>query len=202
MDDKCNCTFTYTLAAWLLRFWLGTRGVITGLVKFYGDKKTLTAEALELKKEDPAGFAEMLSAPGSDAFYEVTKGFGFSAYKAMPADGIPMSVAGFKANPLMPSFMVEPYAWVLGPALVLTGLALIFGFCSRLTLFVSGLLYISLTYGFLILEKQLLPADCTLGVASLAVHMLLIVAALMLSDYNKLQLLDDKKICKLLCKNK
>ena len=68
-----------------------------------------------------------------------------------------MSMEGFMASPLMPNFAVAPYAMVLGYALIALGLALLLGVCTRVTLFLMGLLYVSLTYGFIILEMLAPP---------------------------------------------
>ena len=186
MEDKCNCneSFTYTLAFWVLRFWLATRAIFTGLVKFQGMKQSVKAEFADLEPAD-------IEALGPQA-YDLVPGLGLKLYHALPAKG-PMSVESFQQSPLMPSFMVPPYAAVLGWALIILGVTLLFGICTRVTLFLQGLLYVSLTYGFVILEPKLGP-DSAAGAAFLGVHALLIVAALMLAKYNKFELLDDKKI--------
>jgi hypothetical protein len=88
MEDKCNCneTFTYTLAFWVLRFWLATRAIFTGLVKFQGMKEVVKADYADWTKED----VEML---GKDA-YDLVPGLGFNLYHALPAKG-PMSIESF-----------------------------------------------------------------------------------------------------------
>ena len=97
--------------------------------------------------------------------------------------------------------MVEPYAFVLGFALIGLGVALLAGICTRVTLFLMGLLYISLTWGFIILEPSMGPSAAA-GIAYLGVHMVLIVAALMLADYNKFELVKCGKIGFCKCCNK
>ena len=101
----------------------------------------------------------------------------------------------------MPSFMVEPYAFVLGFALIGLGLTTLLGICTRLSLFLMGLLYISLTYGFIILEPSMGPSAAA-GIAYLGVHLLIIVAGLFLADYNKFELLPCKKFGFCKCCNK
>ena len=115
----------------------------------------------------------------------------FSSYHGLPEKG-PMTIETFSASPLMPSFMVEPYAAVLGYALVALGITVLLGICTRVSLFLMGLLYISLTWGFIILEPNMGPSAAA-GIAYLGVHMVLIVAALLLADYNKFELLPCKK---------
>ena len=187
MEDKCKCdceSFSYTLAFWVLRFWLATRAIFTGLVKFQGPKETLKPEYADMDKD-------MLEALGSQA-YDVAPGLGINLYHGLPQKG-PMSLESFEASPLMPSFMVFPYAAVLGYLLVLVGITTLLGICTRVSLFVQGMLYVSLTYGFVILEPKLGP-DSAAGAAYLGVHVLIVAAALFLAKYNKIELLNDKKL--------
>ena len=199
---------TYTMAFWLLRIWLALRAIGTGLTKFQGK---VTAEVLNQEKADSikelvAGgmsqeeAAEVLSGM-PDTISQVVDGLSFSAYHGLPEKG-PMTVETFSASPLMPSFMVQPYAYVLGFALIALGVTLLLGVCTRLTLFAMGLLYISLTWGFIILEPSMGP-NAAAGIAYLGVHMVLIVAALFLADYNRLELFSCKKLgfCKCSCNN-
>ena len=186
------------MAFWLLRFWLAARAIGTGLTKFIGKvegeipnpefeakiKETMAdglsrSEAMEIVTDVPEkirGTMDVIS---------------FSSYHGLPEKG-PMTIETFSASPLMPSFMVEPYAAVLGSALVALGITVLLGICTRVSLFLMGLLYISLTWGFIILEPNMGPSAAA-GIAYLGVHMVLIVAALLLADYNKFELLPCKK---------
>ena len=186
------------MAFWLLRFWLAARAIGTGLTKFIGKvegeipnpefeakiKETMAdglsrSEAMEIVTDVPekiSGTMDVIS---------------FSSYHGLPEKG-PMTIETFSARPLMPSFMVEPYAAVLGYALVALGITVLLGICTRVSLFLMGLLYISLTWGFIILEPNMGPSAAA-GIAYLGVHMVLIVAALLLADYNKFELLPCKK---------
>ena len=187
------------MAFWLLRFWLAARAIGTGLTKFIGKvegeipnpefeakiKETMAdglsrSEAMEIVTDVPekiSGTMDVISC--------------FSSYHGLPEKG-PMTIETFSASPLMPSFMVEPYAAVLGYALVALGITVLLGICTRVSLFLMGLLYISLTWGFIILEPNMGPSAAA-GIAYLGVHMVLIVAALLLADYNKFELLPCKK---------
>ena len=193
-----SANLTYTRSFWLLRFWLAARAIGTGLTKFIGKvegeipnpefeakiKETMAdglsrSEAMEIVTDVPekiSGTMDVIS---------------FSSYHGLPAKG-PMTIETFSASPLMPSFMVEPYAAVLGYALVALGITVLLGICTRVSLFLMGLLYISLTWGFIILEPNMGPSAAA-GIAYLGVHMILIVAALLLADYNKFELLPCKK---------
>ncbi len=187
------------MAFWLLRFWLAARAIGTGLTKFQGSKEVvknaegLTAEEIEAMQLIGAGAGG--GAP-TEKITETVQVLGLEFYHGLPERG-PMTVETFSASPLMPSFMVTPYAWALGYALVALGVALALGICTRVTLFFMGLLYISLTWGFIIMEPSMGPAAAA-GIAYLGVHILLIVGALMLADYNKFELVKCK--CGCLCK--
>ena len=167
------------MAFWLLRFWLAARAIGTGLTKFIGKvegeipnpefeakiKETMAdgltrSEAMEIVTDVPekiSGTMDVIS---------------FSSYHGLPEKG-PMTIETFSASPLMPSFMVEPYAAVLGYALVALGITVLLGICTRVSLFLMGLLYISLTWGFIILEPNMGPSAAA-GIAYLGVHMVLI----------------------------
>ncbi len=195
------------MAFWLLRFWLAARAIGTGLTKFIGKvegeipnpefeakiKETMAdgltrSEAMEIVTDVPekiSGTMDVIS---------------FSSYHGLPEKG-PMTIETFSASPLMPSFMVEPYAAVLGYALVALGITVLLGICTRVSLFLMGLLYISLTWGFIILEPNMGPSAAA-GIAYLGVHMVLIVAALLLADYNKFELLPCKKFGFCKCSSK
>ena len=160
------------MAFWLLRFWLAARAIGTGLTKFIG----------KVEGEIPN--------PEFEAKIKETMADGLSRSEAMEiVTDVPEKIS---ASPLMPSFMVEPYAAVLGYALVALGITVLLGICTRVSLFLMGLLYISLTWGFIILEPNMGPSAAA-GIAYLGVHMVLIVAALLLADYNKFELLSCKK---------
>ena len=189
---------TYTMAFWLLRFWLAARAIGTGLTKFIGkvngeipnpeyEAKIKEAMADGLSRSEAAELVADVPEKISGTIDVIS----ISTYHGLPEKG-PMTIDTFSASPLMPSFMVGPYAAVLGYALIALGLTVLLGICTRVSLFLMGLLYISLTWGFIILEPNMGPSSAA-GIAYLGVHMLLIVAALFLADYNKFELLPCKK---------
>lgn len=191
---------TYTMAFWLLRFWLAARAIGTGLTKFQGTKEVVK-DAGGLSADDVDILQDMASnaagGPPVEKVTETVQALGFHFYHGLPAKG-PMTVDTFSASPLMPSFMVQPYAFVLGYALIALGVALLLGICTRVSLFLMGLLYISLTWGFIILEPSMGP-NAAAGIAYLGVHLVLIVGALLLADYNKFELVKCKCGCKCGC---
>ena len=189
---------TYTMAFWLLRFWLVARAIGTGLTKFIGkvngeianpeyEAKIKEAMADGLSRSEAAELVTDVPEKISGTIDVIS----ISTYHGLPEKG-PMTIETFSASPLMPSFMVGPYSAVLGYALIALGLTVLLGICTRVSLFLMGLLYISLTWGFIILEPNMGPSAAA-GIAYLGVHMLIIVAALFLADYNKFELLPCKK---------
>ena len=186
------------MAFWLLRFWLAARAIGTGLTKFIGkvngeianpeyEAKIKEAMADGLSRSEAAELVTDVPEKISGTIDVIS----ISTYHGLPEKG-PMTSETFSASPLMPSFMVGPYSAVLGYALIALGLTVLLGICTRVSLFLMGLLYISLTWGFIILEPNMGPSAAA-GIAYLGVHMLTIVAALFLADYNKFELLPCKK---------
>ncbi len=194
------------MAFWLLRFWLAARAIGTGLTKFQGKVNAEVPnmeKVKELKELIAAGMSETEAkaavAEMPDTVEKIVDTLSFSFYSGLPEKG-PMTVETFSASPLMPAFAVTPYSYMLGFALIGLGLTLLLGICTRLSLFLMGLLYVSLTWGFIVLEPSMGPSAAA-GIAYLGVHMVLIVGALMLADYNRLELLPCGKfrMCKCSC---
>ncbi len=151
----------------LLRLWLGVRAVQTGIEKYSG-----TRSGAELVKVDGAANEEGLTAGASAKFYALEN------YHGVPA---PL-MSKFEAEPLMPGFGLPIYDKILGPVLIALGLTILLGIAYRSSLFLLGLLYISLTWGLILLKEDG-------GVSWLGIHMILIVMALALAQYNRLAIL-------------
>jgi thiosulfate dehydrogenase [quinone] large subunit len=159
----------YTLAFLVLRGWLAVRALATGLEKF-GVYATVRKPLIDPKTgmEDPSG-----------ALVEVkTKVYALTNYTAMP----PALRERLANEPLLPKFTFVPFEQLLGPALILTGLMLLLGLGTRVSLFVQGLLYIALTFGLILIRQD----D---GVAWLGIHVALVALALVLAKHNKFVLL-------------
>jgi thiosulfate dehydrogenase [quinone] large subunit len=161
--------------ALLLRLWLAVRAIQTGIEKYAG---TMLSD--QPVKIDGAANSYGLSASSS------TKEYAMSHYHGVPA-GL---LEKFKAEPLMRSYTVGNYTLdplkiydvVLGPTLLVLGVMLLLGFATRTSLFLQGLLYISLTWGLILIKQD----D---GVSWLGVHMILIVLALKLAEHNRFVIL-------------
>lgn len=158
-----------TFAFLVLRLWLGMRAVVTGIEKFSGTKVTEQPLLDELGEPDISGAMVQVE----------NKVYGFKHYHAV-ADSMEQA---FAKEPLLPGFLLTPYYAILGYALIILGFTLLLGVCTRATLFLMGLLYVSLTFGLILIGQDA-------GIAWLGVHIALIVMALMLAEHNRLRLLN------------
>jgi thiosulfate dehydrogenase [quinone] large subunit len=75
-----------------------------------------------------------------------------------------------------------PFNYMLGPAFILTGIMLLVGLGTRLSLLAQGLLFIALTVGLVLIDQN----D---GVAYLGIHIGLVAAALLLAQHNRFAVL-------------
>ena len=166
-DGKCCCD--YSLAFLVLRGWLAIRAILTGVEKF-GAYKTIQKPLIDSTTgmEDPSG-----------AMIDVKIKF----YSLTNYSGIPAPLKDKFANePLLPHFATAAFNNLLGPALIMTGVMLLFGIGTRISLFVQGLIFIALTIGLILIKQD----D---GISWLGIHVALVALALMLAKYNKFALL-------------
>jgi len=162
-SDWTEKTFSFLV----LRLWLGVRALMTGIEKFSGTKITETPLLDEFGEPDISG-----------AMVEVkTKVYGFAHYHAVPES----LKEAFAKEPLLPSFLLTPYYAMLGYVLIILGITLLLGVCTRASLFVTGLLYVSLTVGLILIGQDG-------GIAWLGIHIALIAMALSMARHNRLAL--------------
>ena len=171
MSTEDSCCSTNKLAliygALLLRLWLAVRALQTGIEKFAGTK---SAE-------------QIVNVDGAPNEYGLTAGGSVKAYALDHYHGVPGALMKkFEAEPLMLKFALPLYDKILGPALLVLGITILLGIASRTSLFLLGLLYISLTWGLILIKQD----D---GVAWLGTHMILIVMALALAEHNRFAIL-------------
>ncbi|NQW99273.1 hypothetical protein HQ447_01350 [bacterium] len=166
-----SCTSSNKLAlvygALLLRVWLAVRAIQTGVEKFAGSKS-----ADQIVKVDGAPNEYGLSATGA------VKQYALENYHGVPQ----ALMSKFQAEPLMMKFALPLYDKILGPALLLLGFAILLGIANRTSLFLLGLLYISLTWGLILIKQDE-------GVSWLGIHMILVVMALALAEHNRFAIL-------------
>src|ERR1017187_10905740 len=94
------------------------------------------------------------------------KFYALANYKGIPA----ASGDKFSHEPLFPKFALVAFDRMLGPAFILTGIMLLIGLGTRLSLAAQGLLFIALTVGLALIDQDA-------GVAWLGIHIRLTAAA-------------------------
>ena len=166
-EGQCNCD--YALAFLVLRGWLAVRAIFTGIEKF-GAYKSIQVPLLDPATGQP---------DASGALVDVkVKYYALANYSGSPA-----GLKGKFANEvLLPKFALTLFDHLLGPALIVTGVMLLLGLGTRVSLFVQGLIYIALTVGLILIKQD----D---GISWLGIHVALVTLALMLAKHNKLTLL-------------
>lgn len=162
-SDWTERTFSFLL----LRLWLGLRALMTGVEKFSGTK------VVEKPLLDETGEPDI-----SGAMVEVkTKIYDLGEYNAV-AESLEEA---FTKEPLLPDFLLTPYYASLGYILIILGITTLLGICTRASLFVMGLLYVSLTFGLILIGQDG-------GIAWLGIHIIMIAMALSMARYNRLEL--------------
>lgn len=166
-NEPCHCD--HTLAFLVLRGWLAVRALLTGIEKF-GKYQSVAKPLIDPDTGQPDASGVMINVN--------EKHYAWANYS-----GIPASMKDkFAYEPLLPKFAVTAFDHLLGPAFILTGLMLLLGLGTRVSLFVQGLIYIALTFGLILIGRD----D---GISWLGVHVALVALALMLARHNKLALL-------------
>jgi thiosulfate dehydrogenase [quinone] large subunit len=166
-----SCCSTNKLAlvygALLLRVWLAVRAIQTGIEKFAGSKSS----------------DQIVPVDGAPNEYGLTAAGSVKQYALENYHGVPEALMKkFQAEPLMLKFALPLYDKILGPTLLILGLTILLGIASRTSLFLLGLLYVSLTWGLILIKQDE-------GVSWLGVHMILIVMALALAEHNRFAIL-------------
>ncbi len=88
-------------------------------------------------------------------------------------------VTYFTENTYLPGWMAKPYCYSLGYGLLLFGVLVLAGIKPKFSLTLSGLMFISLSFGLMVDNEAS-------GIAWLAAHMVLTVMALLLCKHNRL----------------
>lgn len=168
--DKSSCCENLALVygSLLARLWLGVRALQTGIEKF---AKTVQVDG-QAVQVDGAANAEGLTTVTSAKVYSLEH------YHGVPE----VLMKKFEAEPMMLKFALPLYDKLLGAALLTLGVTILLGIAYRCSLFALGLLYISLTWGLILIKEDG-------GVAWLGTHMILIIAALALAQHNRLAIM-------------
>lgn len=106
--------------------------------------------------------------------YEANKSYSFSIYY----ENMNRMAAGISNNSFIPLWAAKFYATSLGYLLILLGLAVLLGIKSRISLFVTGLVYVSLGFGLMAVQEGE-------GVAWIGMQVLMFAAAMMLVRHDR-----------------
>jgi thiosulfate dehydrogenase [quinone] large subunit len=159
----------YTLAFWALRLWLGVRALFVGIQKFAA-YKSVAMPLIDPSSGQPDASGVMINVS--------VKSYALANYAGIPA-GLRDK---FVHEPLFPKFALVLFDRMLGPVFILTGIMLIIGLGTRLSLIAQGLLFIALTVGLVLI-------DANDGVAYLGIHIGLVAGAFLLARYNRFVIL-------------
>lgn len=164
---KSNWDFTYAFL--VLRLWLGVRALFAGIQKFSAYR------SVAMPLMDPA--------TGQPDASGVMVNVNIKSYALANYAGIPAALRDkFAHEPLFPKFVLVAFDRMLGPALILSGIMLLIGLGTRLSLLVQALIYVALTVGLVLIDQS----D---GVAYLGIHIGLVAAAFVLVEHNRLVVL-------------
>ena len=164
---KVHWDFTY--AYLVLRLWLGVRSLLIGIEKF-GSYRSVAMPLIDPSTGQPDASGVLVNV--SVKYYSLTN-----------YSGIPASLKDRFANePLLPKFGLTAFDHLLGPMFILTGVMLLLGVATRLSLFLQGIIYVALTIGLILIKQD----D---GISWLGIHIALVAFALMLVKHNQFALL-------------
>jgi thiosulfate dehydrogenase [quinone] large subunit len=164
---RVNWDFTFAFLA--LRLWLGVRALFVGIQKFAAYK------SVAVPLIDPA--------TGQPDASGVMVNVNIKSYALANYAGIPIALKDkFAHDPLLPKFALAAFDRMLGPAFILTGIMLLVGLGTRLSLLAQALLFIALTVGLVLIDQS----D---GVAYLGIHVGLVAGALLLAEHNRFAVL-------------
>ena len=159
----------FTFAYLVLRLWLGARSLFVGIEKF-GSYRSVATPLIDPSTGQPDASGVMVNV-------------NIKSYALANYTGIPATLRDkFAHDPLLPKFALVAIDKMLGPAFILTGVMLLVGLGTRVSLLAQALIYIALTVGLVLIDQP----D---GVAYLGIHIGLVAAALMLAQHNKFTVL-------------
>jgi thiosulfate dehydrogenase [quinone] large subunit len=165
LDSGAGVRWDYTFAFLALRLWLGVRALFVGVQK-YAAYKSVAMPLIDPSTGQPDASGVMINVN--------VKSYALANYAGIPA-GLRDK---FIHEPLFPKFALVAFDRLLGPAFILTGIMLIIGLGTRLSLIAQGLLFIALTVGLVLI-------DANDGVAYLGIHIALVAGAFLLAQHNR-----------------
>lgn len=115
--------------------------------------------------------------------FELNRSYSMDNYSAT----MTRMATGISNNSVIPLWAAKIFAQPLGYLLVILGLAVLLGIKSRISLFVTGLLYVGLSFGLMAVGS--LEGE---GIAWLGAQILMFSVALVLVRHNRFALIGDK----------
>jgi thiosulfate dehydrogenase (quinone) large subunit len=164
-DSGRKVNWDFTNAFLILRVWLAVRALIVGIAKF-GVYKSVAMPLIDSATGLPDASGVMVNVN--------VKSYALANYAGMSAS----LRDKFAHEPLLPKFALDGFDYMLGPAFILTGIMLLIGLGTRLSLLAQAALYIALTVGLVLIDQS----D---GVAYLGIHIALVAGALLLAEHNR-----------------
>jgi thiosulfate dehydrogenase [quinone] large subunit len=165
LDSVRSVRWDYTFAFLALRLWLGVRALFVGINKFAA-YKYVAMPLIDPSTGQPDASGVMINVN--------VKSYALANYA-----GIPVALKDkFAHEPLFPKFALVVFDRLLGPAFIVTGIMLIIGLGTRVSLLAQALLFIALTVGLVLIDQN----D---GVAYLGIHIGLVAAAFLLAQHNR-----------------
>jgi thiosulfate dehydrogenase [quinone] large subunit len=165
LDTGRRVHWDFTFAFLVLRLWLGVRALFVGIEK-YGAYRSVAQPLIDPATGQPDASGVMVNV-------------NIKSYALANYAGIPAALRDkFAHDPLLPKFALVAFDRMLGPAFILTGIMLLVGIGTRLSLLAQAALFIALTIGLILIDQN----D---GVAYLGIHIGLVAGALLLVEHNR-----------------
>jgi thiosulfate dehydrogenase [quinone] large subunit len=165
LDTGRRVHWDFTFAFLVLRLWLGVRALFVGIEK-YGAYRSVAQPLIDPATGQPDASGVMVNV-------------NIKSYALANYVGIPAALRDkFAHDPLLPKFALVAFDRMLGPAFILTGIMLLVGLGTRLSLLAQAALFIALTIGLILIDQN----D---GVAYLGIHIGLVAGALLLVEHNR-----------------
>ena len=159
----------FAMAFLVLRGWLGLRALLAGIQKFGA------YHSVAMPLIDPA--------TGQTDASGVMTNVNVKSYAWANYAGVPKGLMDkFAHEPLLAKFMLTAFDKVLGPLLIVSGVMLLIGLGTRVSLMVQAVLYLALTAGLVLIDQP----D---GVTYLGIHMGLLAGAFVLVGHNRFAVL-------------
>jgi thiosulfate dehydrogenase (quinone) large subunit len=160
-----NINWDFTNAFLILRVWLAVRALFVGIAKF-GIYKSVAMPLIDSATGQPDASGVMVNVN--------VKSYALANYAGMSA----ALRDKFAHEPLLPKFALTAFDYMLGPAFIITGIMLLIGLGTRISLLAQAAIYIALKVGLVLIDQS----D---GVAWLGIHIALVAGALLLAEHNK-----------------